>query len=135
MWNFSESKELDLLGRWEGSQCWRGPGRAWWRWGAALRLDRAGQTCQKVKIRNSNMFFFFWKIISTLIISNWHGERNMSVLNLIRRILSVMVPLCIIGTSFVQKEKFYYFINVKLLTKFIPAISVWLSWNNDVKKS
>ena len=36
-----------------------------------------------------------------------------------------MVPLCITGTSFVQKErKFYYFINVKLLTNPIPAISV-----------
>lgn len=35
-----------------------------------------------------------------------------------------MVPLCITGTSFVQKEKFYYFINVKLLTNPIPVISV-----------
>ena len=70
------------------------------------------------------VFFLLENHISTLIISNWHGERNMSVLNLIRRILSVMVPLCITGTSFVQKEKFYYFINVKLLTNPIPVISV-----------
>ena len=43
------------------------------------------------------------------------GERNMSVLNLIRRILSVMFPLSIYyrRTSFVQAVQFYNYINVK----------------------
>ena len=47
----------------------------------------------------------------------------------------------ITGTSFVQKGKFYYFINVKLVTKFISSlmrfkrVNTPTSINNDLARS